>query len=111
MPNYYVEARLRQATRRNVTNAEMIDSPFIDRFRKVYLDDLKRSAPPVFVDATGPENFCFTKRRYSFEFVYPELADYILSHYVLASDVGGSRVYVRRDRFAESTATTESTAK
>jgi hypothetical protein len=103
MPEYFVEARLRQATRRNVSNAEIDDGPFRDRFRQVYLNDLQRSAPPVFLDATGPGNFNYDDRKYSFESAFPALADYIHSHYVLASDAGGSRVYVRRDRWSAST--------
>lgn len=97
--NLYVETGLRQATRRADSSAEITPGPFLAFFRGVYLDDLHRSAPPVFVDATGPGNYAFDDRKWSFETTFPALADFIRRHYVSAREVDGMRLYVRRDRW------------
>ncbi len=100
MPNYYVEAGLRQATRDAHSQAEILDSPYYDYFRQRYLADLRRSSAPVFVDAIGPGNYTFQSRRVAHDAIFPELAAYIRAHYTLVSELRGSRIYVRNDRLA-----------
>lgn len=99
MPQFYVETGMWQAARRADSSPEIVSATTPDAFRRHYLADLQRSTPPVFVDATGPGNYRFTDRKQSFEYTFPALSDYIHSHYILAHEVEGSRIYVRRDRY------------
>ena len=98
MTSCYVETGLRQATRNAVTGTEIPDHPYRDYFRRLYLTDLRRSDPPVFVDAVGPGNFYFEDRKFAHDAVFPELAAYIRTHYTQVADLEGSRIYVRNDR-------------
>jgi hypothetical protein len=100
MSNFFVEAGLRQATRNAITGTEIPDNPFRDYYRDLYLTDLQRSAPPVFVDAVGPGNFCYEDRRLAHDAIFPELAAYIRTYYTQVADLHGSRIYVRNDRLA-----------
>jgi hypothetical protein len=102
MSSYYVETKLHQATREAHSYAEITDCPYRDYFRRRYLADLQRSAPPVFVDAVGPGNFYFQSRRFAPEAIFPELAAYLRAHYSQVAELQGSRIYVRKDRLAAS---------
>jgi hypothetical protein len=102
MPNFYVEAGLRQATRDAHSQAEILDSPYYDYFRERYLADLEHSVPPVFIDAMTPSNatesFVFHHGLLRFETVFPKLADYIRTRYTQVDEVQSVRIYVRNDR-------------
>jgi hypothetical protein len=99
MPSYYVDANLRQATRKPF--GEIAMTPYTGKLRQIYLDDLRRSLPPVFIDATGPGNFWYFDRRSSFENTFPPLAAFIRNHYVLDGEINGARLYVRSDRWTK----------
>jgi hypothetical protein len=98
MNRYYVESGLRQATRDANTSGSIFFSPFHDYAREIYLGDLRKSAPPVFVDAVGPGNFYLNDRRLAHDAIFPELAAYIRENYTRVAEIGGSRIYVRNDR-------------
>lgn len=100
MSNFNVESKLRQATRRLTNASEIDDSPVQSLYRNWYMADLRRSEPPVFVDATGPGNFGFGSTKFSFEYVFPELREFVHDHYVLYGEVENSRIYIRKDRWA-----------
>jgi hypothetical protein len=99
MSHFHVETGLPQAARRSVTSSEISEGPLRDYYRQIYLEDLTRSEPAVFVDATGPGNFAYNSRDYSFERIFPALTHYIHLHYVLAGEVQSCRIYVRNDRW------------
>jgi hypothetical protein len=92
----YVEAGLRQATRDPHSVWDIIATPQRDYHRAIYLEDLRRSAPAVFVDAVGPGAFCFEHRSQSAHEIFPELAEYVRDNYLLVRDVGEARIYARR---------------
>jgi hypothetical protein len=96
--NAYAEAGLRQATRDAHSQSEILASPQREYFRQRYLEDLRRSAPPVFVDAVGPGNIGFQDRRLGHEANFPELGAYIRAQYTQVAEVRGCRIYVRNDR-------------
>ena len=100
----HAECRMRQATRRLTTLAEIDTTPFTNFYRTVYLSDLQNSQPPVFVDTTGQKNIPYKDWLYSVDACFPALAKYIQAHYQLVSEQNGSRVYVRNDRFDAQTA-------
>ena len=69
-----------------------------DYFEDLYLADLKRSNPPVFVDAVAPGSFIFTNRATLGYETFPALAEHINTHYTLAGEIDGIRIFLRKDR-------------
>ncbi len=70
-------------------------------FRKLYIDDITRSNPPVFVDVVAPGSMAYTDRKlYGYETFTP-LADFIKKNYQLVREINGTRIFVRNDRLAE----------
>lgn len=94
-PKIYAETGLPQATRDAHTVWSILPSGQRDYLRHQYLTDLRRHAPPVFVDATGPGAFAFTDRRAEGHEIFPELAAEIRRNYQLIYDLGEARVYAR----------------
>jgi hypothetical protein len=72
--------------------------PEVDTFyRERFLRDLTRARPEVFVDAIGPESLIFHDRaQFGFETI-PPIAEYVKANYVLVREIGGERIYARRD--------------
>ncbi len=97
----YVECGLPQATREGHTEREIRPSPLRDSyFRPRLMADLRRHRPAFFVDGVGPGAFYYEDRaRFGFE-TFPDLYDYVEAHYVLLSDLGYARIYLRKDRQA-----------
>ncbi|MDI1320099.1 MAG: hypothetical protein PSW75_07895, partial [bacterium] len=91
-----VECGLPQATRDGTTLWSIVPNPQQAYHRAVYLADLKKSAPAVFVDAVGFRAFTFLNRARQAHESFPELADYIRQHYILVIDLQSARVYARR---------------
>jgi hypothetical protein len=100
MANFYAEAGLRQATREAFSHMQILDNPYSNYYRRRYLSDLQRSAPPVFVDAIGPVDLGIPLERLRPEAVFPALAAYLGTHYTRVSDRGGIRIFVRNDRLS-----------
>jgi len=95
----YVESGLPQATREAQTDRAIRPSPLRDTyFRPRLMSDLRRSRPAFIVDAVGSGAFIYTNRAESAHEIFPELRDYVQANYVLLSDVGYARIYVRTDR-------------
>ena len=99
---YYVEAGLRQATRNAHSFASVFDSPYYDYFRQRYLADLRRSTPPVFIDVMAPDktttDFAFRNGLLRHDNIFPELAEYMQTHYTEVAEIQGTRIYARNDR-------------
>jgi hypothetical protein len=98
MPVFWVETGLLPATRDGETSRQIEPHPRREYYRARYLSDLRRTRPPVFVDAVGRWNFSFTNRETCGHETFPELRDYIAENYHLVRDVISTRVYVRNDR-------------
>ena len=96
----YVETGLRQATRDTHSTWSILPSAQREYHRTTYLSDLRLHAPTVFVDAVGPNAFCFEHRSVQAHEIFPELADYIRENYVLLRDVKDARIYVRKNNRA-----------
>jgi hypothetical protein len=72
-----------------------------DFFEKLYIDDLRRSNPPVFVDAVAPGAFIFAdSRTFGYE-TFPALREFVDENYSFAHEIRGTRIFVRKDRRAE----------
>jgi hypothetical protein len=93
----YVETALPQATRDAVSHWSIMPNRQRDYHRAVWLADLQRSAPAVFVDTVGPGAFTFEHRELQAHEIFPDLAEHIRTAYVLVADTGSARVYARRD--------------
>lgn len=66
-------------------------------FQELYVADLKRSNPPVFVDAVAPGSFTFADRAtFGYE-TFPALAAHIDENYDLRHEIDGIRIFVRKD--------------
>ena len=72
--NLHVESGVRQATRDGTTLWSIQENPQRDYHRAVYLADLRRNAPAVFVDAVGPGAFSYEHRELQAHEIFPELA-------------------------------------
>jgi hypothetical protein len=63
----------------------------------LFLEDMKRNQPKLFVDAVSPVAFNFRERHlYGYE-TFPELAAYIQQHYQLVEEVDQVRIFRRID--------------
>jgi hypothetical protein len=97
---YYVYTQMRQATREAHTYQEIMPSRLRDYYRARYLRDFSRHSPPVFVDTVGLGQFGFSDRNTQAHESFPALRDFVATHYRLAADIAGARVYVRLDRLS-----------
>ncbi|HEY0863442.1 MAG TPA: hypothetical protein VGD97_05005 [Lacunisphaera sp.] len=93
----YVETALPQATRDAVSQWSIVPNHQRDYHRTVWLADLQRSTPAVFVDAVGPGAFAFEHRGLQAHETFPDLGEYIRATYVLVADTASVRIYARRD--------------
>jgi hypothetical protein len=76
---------------------QLIPSPLRDYYRSRFLEDLQRDPPKLFVDAVAPGQFFFHNRDTDGFETFPDLRSYITSNFYLAGDVGGVRVFARKD--------------
>lgn len=100
MNSYYVATGLRQATRTAHAEALLNDRGHREHYQGQYLADLRRTEPPLFIDAVAPGSFMFSEPQHRHEQVFPALGAYIREFYALAANVQGNRIFVRRDRYA-----------
>ncbi|MDQ6911796.1 MAG: hypothetical protein M3128_02860 [Verrucomicrobiota bacterium] len=65
-------------------------------FQDLFLEDLQKSNPPIFVDAVCPGCIAFhDRKRYGYE-TFPQLADYVDAHYRVVEEVCGVRIFLRK---------------
>ncbi|WP_221032959.1 hypothetical protein [Actomonas aquatica] len=96
MPRYYVQTRLRMATRVAHSERCIMPSPLSEHWRAIYLADLTATRPPVFIDTVGPGSFAFTDRSQFGHESFPALAAFIAANYTLIADRDGTRIYQLR---------------
>jgi hypothetical protein len=66
-------------------------------FKNLYIADLAKNRPPVFVDAVSPPGFFYVDRLlYGYE-TFPPLAAFINNNYHIVTEVEGVRIYIRND--------------
>jgi hypothetical protein len=93
---FYAETDLLMGTRFENTSGMVLPNAYQKYFLDVFMYDLKRNTPKIFLDATTPKAFRLQERElYGFD-KYPILKDYISLYYYLAGDVDGFRIYVRK---------------
>jgi hypothetical protein len=102
MTKLYVETDASFAGRAMCAFWEIPDSPLRDHFRERFLDDIKATNPPVFVDVVGPTSFHFTDRSLQGHENFPALRELITRSYTMIVDIDSVRIFVRNDRLSSS---------
>lgn len=95
MCQYYVNTGMYPATRHAISYYAF-EEYLQAYFRGLYLEDLQKNMPVLFVDAVAPGAFWFNQNQYRHE-AFPELAAWVSAHYRLADDIKGTRIYVREE--------------
>jgi hypothetical protein len=96
-----VESRLPQATRQGNTQLAISPSEHRADYRGAFLREMMHSQPAFFVDAVGPDSFCFQDRREQAHESFPALSGYVRENYAFLTDLGYARIYARRDRLLQ----------
>jgi purine nucleoside permease len=95
---YYVEAQLAQGTAENHSERSIFDLPMRARYRSRYLSDMERTKPVFVIDAVGKNSLWVQNKKTQGIESYPELYQYVRSHYTFAGDFDDTRLYIRNDR-------------
>ena len=97
-PQYNVETQMAQGVCDNHTiRCVMGSDQTIHRAR--YMRNIQASRPPVFMDAVGPTSTWLNDRSiYGYE-MFPELKNYIDTHYRFVGEFDHIRVFARLDRY------------
>jgi hypothetical protein len=85
------------ATRDPGMYLQMRPGPLRDYYRSRFLEDLRRDPPKLFVDAVAPGQFYYQNRSTDGYETFPDLRTYVTSNFNLEGDVGGVRVFARKD--------------
>ncbi len=97
VPRLHVESGLPPATRDGTTERQIIDHSLRQFYRQRYLFDLRRTRPRFFVEAISPGFFAFTNRATLGIQTWPELQAYVDTHYELAAEIDGFRIFRARE--------------
>jgi hypothetical protein len=95
-PGLYYETALIPATESAVTSYLGL-APVVEADYASYLEELRRTMPPVFVDAVGPGRFWLEDRSRTGHEAIPALRSLVDDRYRLLCDTEGYRVYVLRE--------------
>jgi hypothetical protein len=107
VPAYYLQTGLPPATRDAISHYVISAGPYQGYFQQRYLDDLRKSRPPIFIDAIANGVFMWNWPLSGTHESFPALAGFIDENYALYKSVpltsGGQpvRVYVSKQRAAE----------
>ncbi len=98
-PELFAETGLPHATRDSDTFG-MIGQPALEEGnRALFLADIRRKRPALFVDTAGPGAVYYPFRETQGHEIYADLCDHVAEHYRLAAEVRNFRFYVRADLF------------
>jgi hypothetical protein len=105
MPQWYLATGLCPATRETMTSAQIGESPLRESYRRRFMEDLRRSAPGVIVDAVKPEGYEFRDSARQGVESFADLRRFVEDAYAMVPDFGKKPkcpdIYVRRDLLAE----------
>lgn len=93
---YHVETQLPQGAAEAHTERCIFNHPLRAQYFRRYLKDLREKDPKIFVDAVGPRSFWVQDRATQGHEAFPELKNWIDTHYQLVGEVDFTRVYVRK---------------
>jgi hypothetical protein len=101
-PRLYIESGISQGTREAHNYREINGGPMQRFFCDRTMRDLRKNRPAFIVDAVTKGSFTYDDRAFAGMQVFPELQKYVADNYQLEEDLGGYLIYLRRDRFSES---------
>lgn len=109
MNELYVESQMWSATRDGVlqhslwggTNTFRYSAEYLeqvdDYYERLYMEDLEKNRPSVFVDGVASRGIIFRDRSLFGYETFPALARYVDQNYKLVEEVFGVRIFVRND--------------
>ncbi|MFN8352938.1 MAG: hypothetical protein U0Y10_00705 [Spirosomataceae bacterium] len=100
MCRYYVQTQMVEGTAENHTERCVFQHPMRDEYRDRFMKNIEQNRPKVFVDATGPNNQWLVDRATQGHECFPELKEFIKTHYLYVEMVEETRIYVRKKSFA-----------
>lgn len=99
-PRYYVQTGLPQATREGFSWKQIEPGPQYGYYHALYMADLARNRPAIFLDAVSPGGFGYTNRLTQGHEANADVRDFVAANYALVDEIEDVRIYVRRDRLA-----------
>lgn len=96
--DYYVQAQMPQGVAENHSIRSAFAHPMLVDYQRRYVADVKRSVPPVFVDAVGSQNLWMTDRKTQGHEMIKPLGQFVAANYTLVGMANDARIYVRNDR-------------
>ncbi len=96
--DYYVQTKMPQGVAENHSIRSAFAHPMLADYQRRYINDFRRSVPPVFVDAVGSQNLWMTDRRTQGHELIKPLGQFVAAHYTLIGLANDARIYVRNDR-------------
>ena len=99
-PQFYVQTGLPQANRDSISSRQIEPGDHDGYFRALYVAELTRNRPAVFLDAVGPGGFGYTNRLTQGHEAIAGVRDFVAANYGLVDEIAPVRIYVRRDRLA-----------
>jgi hypothetical protein len=100
-PAIYAETGLPHATRDSDTFWSIQPSAARDEYRAIFLEDLKRARPAVFLGAVGPGSPYYQDREQLGYTSFPALGAYVDANYVQVADIAEFRIFLRQDLLKE----------
>jgi hypothetical protein len=93
-PSLYVLTGLTQGTMSGATFWEIRGDK---HSYNVFVSQFAANKPAVFIDVVGPHSFSFTNEAKEAHEAFPELNEYVETHYTFIKRLEGDRLYVRND--------------
>jgi hypothetical protein len=100
MDGYYIITGLLPGTKDPHSSFQINESKQQDYFLKRYASELIHNKPVIFLDAVAPQSFLFQDPGQRYE-NFPIVKEIVDKNYTLIEEIGGKRIYVRNDRYAE----------
>ena len=98
-PSIFLETGLYQATRENVSYYQINPNPFQKYYRSMFLSDIKRNQPEIFMDVVGKSNWDYYDPGVNGLHTFPKLLRYIQDNYLEVGNIEQIRLFVRKDRY------------
>jgi hypothetical protein len=91
---YSAETGTPLGTRDAVTDRCLQPGPLQSYYRQRLLHDLNNNQPELFLEAVGPDNFALNDPELDGIARFPELNQFVTTHYRLAAEIDGMRLFV-----------------
>lgn len=96
--SYHVDTQLAQGVSENHSFRSIMPHSLRADYQRKYMEDMERTQPALFVDATGPSSLWMTDTARFRHERFQALGQYVRMHYTLVKQLGTERIYLRNDR-------------